>query len=57
LRVIAGENRRVTVCFDLGGWSPALYADILGAEFDLLTCRKGPAPDVPVTTFTTVGLR
>jgi len=47
----------VTVCFDLGGWSPALYADILGAEFDLLTCRKGPAPDVPVTTFTTVGLR
>ena len=54
LRVIADENRGVRVCFDLGGWSPALFADILGAGFDLLTYRKGPAPDVPVATFTTV---
>jgi hypothetical protein len=54
LCVIADENPRVTVCFDLGGWSPVLFADILGAGFDLLTYRKGPAPDVPVATFTTV---
>jgi len=44
LRQIAGQGRRVTVCFDRGGWSPALFADILGAGFDLLTYRKGPAP-------------
>ena len=54
LRGIVGEGRRVTVCFDRGGWSPALFADITGAGFDLLTWRKGPAPDLPAETFTTV---
>jgi transposase len=54
LRQIAGQGRRVTVCFDRGGWSPALFADILGAGFDLLTYRKGPVPDLPGTAFTTV---
>ena len=54
LREIAGEGRRVTVCFDRGGWSPALFADILGAGFDLLTWRKGPAPDLPADEFTTI---
>ena len=37
----------MTVCFDRGGWSPALFADITGAGYGLLTWRKGPAPDVP----------
>jgi transposase len=54
LRGIVGEGRRVTVCFDRGGWSPALFADITGAGFDLLTWRKGPAPDLPAEVFTTV---
>jgi transposase-like protein len=54
LRAIVGQDRRVTVCFDRGGWSPALFADITGAGFDLLTWRKGPAPDVPAGAFTTV---
>ena len=54
LRQVVGEGRRVTVCFDRGGWSPALFADITGAGFDLLTWRKGPAPDLPAATFTTV---
>jgi hypothetical protein len=54
LRQVAGEGRRVTVCFDRGGWSPALFADITGAGFDLLTWRKGPAPDLPADTFTTI---
>jgi hypothetical protein len=44
----------VTVCFDRGGWSPALFADITGAGFDLLTWRKGPAPDLPAEEFTTI---
>ena len=30
LRQIVGEGRQVTVCFDRGGWSPALFADITG---------------------------
>ena len=54
LRAIVGQGRRVTVCFDRGGWSPALFADITAAGFDLLTWRKGPAPDLPAETFTTV---
>jgi len=51
LRAIVGEGRRVTVCFDRGGWSPALFADITAAGFDLLTWRKGPAPDLPADQF------
>ena len=54
LRQVAGEGRRVTVCFDRGGWSPALFADITAAGFGLLTWRKGPAPDLPAEVFTTV---
>jgi transposase-like protein len=54
LRGIVGQGRRVTVCFDRGGWSPALFADITEAGFDVLTWRKGPAPDVPADAFATL---
>ena len=54
LRQVVGKGRQVTVCFDRGGWSPALFADITAAGFDLLTWRKGPAPDVPADAFTTI---
>ncbi len=54
LRQVVGAGRRVTVCFDRGGWSPALFADITAAGFDVLTWRKGPAPDLPADTFTTI---
>ena len=54
LRQVVGQGRRVTVCFDRGGWSPALFADITGAGFDLLTWRKGPAPDLPADAFTAI---
>ena len=54
LRQVVGEGRRVTVCFDRGGWSPALFADITEAGFGLLTWRKGPAPDLPPGQFTTI---
>ena len=42
------------MCFDRGGWSPALFADITAAGFDLLTWRKGPAPDIPAAAFTAI---
>jgi hypothetical protein len=54
LRQVVGAGRRVTVCFDRGGWSPALFADITEAGFDVLTWRKGPAPDLPAAEFTTI---
>jgi transposase len=40
VRQVVGE-RRVTVVFDRGGYSPKLFAEILAHEFDLLTYRKG----------------
>jgi transposase-like protein len=54
LRGIVGDGRRVTVCFDRGGWSPGLFAGITEAGFDVLTWRKGPAPDVPAAEFTAI---
>ena len=54
LRQVVGQGRRVTVCFDRGGWSQALFADITEAGFDLLTWRKGPAPDLSAAEFTTI---
>ena len=39
LRQVIGEGRRVTVCFDRGGWSPALFA----------ACRPGSVTPLSVT--------
>ena len=54
LRGIVGQGRRVTVCFDRGGWSPALFADITEAGSGLLTWRKGPVPDIPAGQLATI---
>ena len=43
--------RRVTVVFDRGGFSPALFQQILKADFDLLTYRKGRVPHIPARRF------
>ena len=40
-RPLVGE-RRVTVVFDRGGWSPQMFRAILDSGFDILTYRKGP---------------
>jgi hypothetical protein len=54
-RLISGQPGAQRVRrFDRGGWSPALFADITGAGFELLTWRKGPAPDVSAGEFTTI---
>lgn len=42
VRRLVGE-RRVTIVFDRGGWSPKLFQQILDAKFDILTYRKGKA--------------
>ena len=57
LRQIAGPGAKPVLCFDRGGWSPALFADITDAGFDLLTYRKNEAgkdiPDLPEDAFST----
>jgi hypothetical protein len=40
VRDVVGE-RRVTIVFDRGGWSPRLFATMIKDGFDLLTYRKG----------------
>jgi hypothetical protein len=40
VRDLVGE-RRVTIVFDRGGWSPRLFATMIKDSFDLLTYRKG----------------
>src|SRR5665811_2097333 len=60
LRRAVGDDRRVLVGFDRGGWSPALGAPPacggvahMDAEgFDVLTWRKGSAEDVDPDLFT-----
>jgi transposase len=55
LRDITGPAARPVLCFDRGGWSPALFAGITDAGFDLLTYRKNDAgsdiPDLPEDAF------
>ncbi len=40
VRRLVGE-RRITVVFDRGGWSPRLFQTIIAAGCDILTYRKG----------------
>src|SRR3954452_16538471 len=40
VRDLVGE-RRVTIVFDRGGWSPKLFDTMIKAGFDVLTYRKG----------------
>jgi hypothetical protein len=50
VRKLVGE-RRVTIVFDRGGWSPKLFAQLLADGFDLLTYRKAPYRPVPFGRF------
>jgi transposase len=50
IRTLVGE-RRVTVVFDRGGWSPRLFANIIAQGFDILTYRKGRSRRVPRRRF------
>jgi hypothetical protein len=54
LRAAVGDDRRVLVGFDRGGWSPALFAHMAAQGFDVLTWRKVPAEDVDPDLFTDV---
>lgn len=54
LRQAVGDDRRVLVGFDRGGWSPTLFKHMHQNRFDVLTWRKGPTQDVPMAAFGTV---
>lgn len=50
IRALVGE-RRLTIVFDRGGWSPKLFVGMLAAGFDILTYRKGRVPRVAKSRF------
>lgn len=50
VRSLVGE-RRVTVVFDRGGWSPKLFLKLNTDGFDILTYRKGRSRKVPRSRF------
>jgi len=50
IRDLVGQ-RRLTVVFDRGGFSPKLFQEIIGAGFDLLTYRKGRYQPIPLRLF------
>ncbi len=51
VRELLGPDARPTICFDRGGWSPKLFAQLDKAGFDILTYRKGPAAREPRRAF------
>ena len=53
VRRLAGKNRRVTMVFDRGGWSPKLFVKIIREGFDILTYRKGRWREIAVKQFVT----
>jgi transposase-like protein len=54
LRALVGADRRCTVVFDRGGYSPQVFTEIITAGFDLLTYFKGSWAKSAVADFTAV---
>jgi transposase len=51
VRTLVGE-RRITVAFDRGGFSPKLFLKLISEGFDVLTYRKGRTSRIPRSRFT-----
>jgi transposase len=52
VRRLVGDERRMTVIFDRGGFSPKLFARLIDAGFDVITYRKGKVKKLASTRFT-----
>ncbi|MGH7360641.1 MAG: putative transposase, partial [Candidatus Methylomirabilales bacterium] len=50
-RELLGPDRRPTIAFDRGGWSPKLFAELVASGFGILTYRKGPVTLEPRPAF------
>jgi len=51
VRELLGEAARPTICFDRGGYSPVLFAELVEKGFDILTYRKGAVDGEPRDNF------
>ena len=50
-RELAGDDRRMTVIFDRGGFSPRLFVRLVEAGFDIITYCKGKTKEIAVGNF------
>ena len=50
-REIVGDDRRITVVFDRGGFSPQLFIRLIEEGYDIITYRKGRSIPVAATEF------
>jgi hypothetical protein len=50
-REVVGDDRRITVVFDRGGFSPQLFVELIEAGYDIITYRKGRAKPVAGNRF------
>ena len=51
VRRLVGDERRMTVIFDRGGYSPKLFARLIASGFDVLTYRKGKTKKLAAARF------
>jgi transposase len=52
VRRLVGDQRRMTVIFDRGGFSPKLFTRLIAAGFDVITYRKGKISKLSGERFT-----
>jgi transposase len=52
VRRLVGDQRRMTVIFDRGGFSPKLFARLIAAGFDVITYRRGKVKKLASRWFT-----
>jgi transposase len=53
VRRVIGDQRRITLIFDRGGFSATLFARLIAQGCDIITYRKGKAGKLPKRCFTT----
>lgn len=51
IRALVGPDARPTLVFDRGGWSPKIFAEVIGSGFHILTYRKGKTRPEPIGSF------
>jgi transposase len=55
VRRLVGDERRITVIFDRGGFSPKLFSRLITSGFDVITYRKGRSKKLPAGRFVVKG--
>jgi len=53
VRRVIGDQRRITLIFDRGGFSPKLFARLIARGCDIITYRKGKSGKQPKRRFST----